>query len=107
MIRFHIVTIFPEVFEKYVATSMLWRAEKEKKVSFQFYNPREYTEDKHRKVDHRPYGGGPGMVMTAQPIIDVVTSIIERKKEKGKSKKNFKIIITSPAGKQFTNAYAK
>ncbi|MDP2593192.1 MAG: hypothetical protein Q8P52_00880, partial [bacterium] len=46
---FHIITLFPEVFEAYVNSSMLWRAQKEKKVKFKFYNPRDYTKDKHRK----------------------------------------------------------
>lgn len=104
MINFHLISIFPKSFDSYLNSSMLWRAQKEKKVKFHFYNPRDYSLDKHRKVDGRPYGGGPGMVMTLQPILDAVSAA------KSKSKiidKKLKIIITSPAGKQFDNKLAK
>ncbi|MDP3996421.1 MAG: tRNA (guanosine(37)-N1)-methyltransferase TrmD, partial [bacterium] len=109
---FQIITLFPEVFEAYVNSSMLWRAQKEKKVKFKFYNPRDYTKDKHRKVDDRPYGGGPGMVLSVQPLLGAVERIVKGLKSKvknGKAKKlktkdsKLKIIIMSPAGKQFTN----
>ena len=100
-VTFHIISIFPEVFEKYLNTSMLWRAKKEKKALYKIWNPRNYTKDKHKKVDHRPYGGGPGMVMTAEPILLAVNKALGRKKIKTK------IVIFSPRGKQFTNALAK
>ncbi|MEX0931400.1 MAG: tRNA (guanosine(37)-N1)-methyltransferase TrmD [Candidatus Paceibacterota bacterium] len=96
MIHFHLISIFPEVFEPYVNSSMMWRAQKEKKATVSLYNVREYSTDKHRKVDGKPYGGGPGMVMTIQPILTVVKKIIQRKK-------NVLILITSPRGEQFTN----
>ena len=79
-VTFHIISIFPEVFEKYLNTSMLWRAKKEKKALYKIWNPRNYTKDKHKKVDHRPYGGGPGMVMTAEPILLAVNKALGRKK---------------------------
>lgn len=96
---FHIISIFPEVFEKYLNTSMLWRAQNEKLVKFKLYNPRDFSKDKHKKVDHRPYGGGPGMVMTVDPILRAV------KKAVGK-KTGVKIILFTPRGKQFTNTTA-
>lgn len=98
---FHIITIFPESFESYINSSMLWRAQKEKKAKFVFYNPRDFSKDKHRKVDGRPYGGGPGMVMQVEPILRAVAKI----KSKIKNQKT-KIILTSPAGKQFDNKMA-
>jgi len=97
---FHIITIFPEMFLSYVNESILLRAQKKKLINIKFYNPRDFTKDKHKKVDHKPYGGGPGMVMAAEPILKAVG------KARGR-KKNVKIIMLSPSGKQFTNVYAK
>jgi len=81
---------------------MLWRAQKEKKIKVHFYNPRDYSLDKHRKVDGRPYGGGPGMVMQVEPILRAVSAA--QKKVKGAKTK---IVITSPAGKTFDNKMAE
>ncbi|OGZ03688.1 MAG: tRNA (guanosine(37)-N1)-methyltransferase TrmD [Candidatus Lloydbacteria bacterium RIFCSPHIGHO2_01_FULL_41_20] len=100
--NFHIITIFPKMFGSYLAGSILARAIKEKKIGVKFYNPRDFTKDKHHKVDDRAYGGGPGMVMYAEPILKAV----ERVKLKVKSKK-LKVIILSPSGKKFTNTYAR
>lgn len=109
---FHIITIFPESFVSYLNSSMLWRAQKEKKVEFKFYNPRDYTKDKHRKVDGRPYGGGPGMVLQAEPILLAVAAaqkaIHKKAARSGSRSKNLqsKIILTSPTGQQFDNQLA-
>jgi len=100
MTTFHIITIFPEMFDSYLSESILARAIKNKKIKVKFYNPRDFTKDKHRKVDDKPYGGGPGMVMSIDPIIKAA------EKAKGK-KKNVKIYIFSPSGKKFTNKTAK
>jgi tRNA (guanine37-N1)-methyltransferase len=62
-IRFHIVTIFPDMFVSYFAESILSRAIENKLLEVKTYALREYTTDKHRRVDGKPYGGGPGMVM--------------------------------------------
>lgn len=104
MTHFHVITIFPEVFETYVNTSMLWRAQKEKKAKFHFYNPRDFSKNKHNKVDDKPYGGGPGMVMTAQPILDAAKKA--KSKVKGEKSK-VKTFIFSPSGKEFTNTVAR
>ncbi|GMQ95392.1 MAG: tRNA (guanosine(37)-N1)-methyltransferase TrmD [Patescibacteria group bacterium] len=97
---FHIITIFPETIRSYVDESILGRAQKKGLIKIKLYNPRDFTKDKHRRVDDKPYGGGPGMVMQAGPILRAV------KKARGR-KKNVKIVILSPSGKQFTNIYAK
>lgn len=90
--RFHVVTLFPEMFDSYLKESVLGRALKEKKISVSFVNPRKFVKGKYRKVwpdgnvslqiDDRPYGGGPGMVMMAEPIIKAVenlkTSILKK-----------------------------
>lgn len=113
MLHFHIISIFPESFDSYLNSSMLWRAQKEKKIKVSFYNPRNYSLDKHKKVDSRPYGGGPGMVLQVEPIIRTIKDIrkkISRKYSKlisNSLNKKIKIIITSPAGKIFDNKLAK
>lgn len=86
------------MFESYFADSILARAIREKKISVKFHNPRDYATDKHRKVDDRAYGGGPGMVMYALPILKAVEKIRAKKK---------KIIVFSPSGKKLTNEYAR
>ncbi len=84
------------MFDSYLNESILARAIKSKKISVKFFNPRDFTRDKHKKVDERPYAGGPGMVMTAEPILRAVNKI-----------KKGKVIIFSPGGKTFTNDVAK
>jgi tRNA (guanine37-N1)-methyltransferase len=97
---FHIITIFPDSLSSYLGESIIKRALKTGKIKMRFYNPRDFTKDKNRRIDGRPYGGGPGMVLEAEPIIKAV------KRACGK-KKNVKIIILSPRGKQFTNLMAR
>jgi len=100
MLTFHIITIFPDMFSSYINESILARAIKSKKIAVKFYNPRDFTKDKHKRVDYKPYGGGPGMVMQAEPILKAVA------KAKGR-KKNVKTFILSPNGKLFDNTVAK
>lgn len=91
--RFDIITIFPGIFDSYLNESILKRAQKNKLISIKIHNLRDFTTDKHKKVDDRPFGGGPGMVMYAEPI----TKAILKTKPSQKSK----VIIFSPAGKKF------
>ncbi|MDD5152409.1 MAG: tRNA (guanosine(37)-N1)-methyltransferase TrmD [Candidatus Pacebacteria bacterium] len=105
MTRFHIISIFPEVVRTYIDASILGRAQENGLISVTYVNPRDFATDKHQKVDDRPYGGGPGMVMMAQPLLralDKISKSIARKKNS-----KTKIIMFSPSGKQFTNPYAK
>ncbi len=80
--------------------SIVGRAQEAGKIAVRYYNPRDFTIDKHRITDLKPYGGGPGMVMKAEPIVKAVD------KARGKKKK-VKVIIFSPSGRQFDNAYAR
>lgn len=96
---FHIITLFPESFESYFSTSIIGRAIKDKKIKVKYYNPRDYTKDKHNRIDQKPYGGGPGMVIEALPIIRAI------EKAKGK-KEGVKIYFLSPGGKQFSTESA-
>ncbi len=94
------VTLFPEVIEAYTNASILGRGQKDKKFSVKTYQMRDFVTNKWGKVDERPYGGGPGMVIQAEPVIRAVEKI-------KKGKKKVKVIITSAGGKPLTNAYAK
>ena len=89
--NFHIITIFPEMFDSYLQESILGRAIKEKKIKIKFYNSRDFIhtpKNNYKPVDDKPYGGGPGMVMRAEPILKAVEKAI--KASKGKTQ----IIIT-------------
>lgn len=114
--QFHIISLFPEVCQTYLEAGVLGRAQKTdkgkgakvrgKKIEVAYYNPREYTKDKHRKVDERPYGGGPGMVMIAEPIIRAWEKAVGRKTKALKAGK-VKTLIMSPRGTVFTQQLAK
>jgi len=97
---FHIVTLFPDSFDSYFKTSIIGRAIADKKISVKFYNPRDFSKDARHRVDQKPYGGGPGMVIEALPVVKAI------EKAKGKKKK-VKIYWLTPSGEQFTNAIAK
>lgn len=99
MLRIDVITIFPKIFAPVLRESILKRAQDKGKVKFLVHDLRDYTRDKHRKVDDRPFGGGPGMVMTPQPIFDAIKTIKGRRKAK--------VILTCPTGKPFNHDLAK
>ncbi|MEK7069587.1 MAG: tRNA (guanosine(37)-N1)-methyltransferase TrmD [Patescibacteria group bacterium] len=96
--RFDIITIFPESLRGYFNASILGRAQKNKKIEINLHNLRYFAQDKHKKVDDKSFGGGPGMVLKAEPIIKAIDKI---------KKTKTKIILLSPSGKQFTQKMAK
>jgi tRNA (guanine37-N1)-methyltransferase len=99
-VKFHIVTLFEEACDAYLSTSIIGRARKEKKITVAYQNPRDFVpgkEGSYKKVDEKPYGGGPGMVMIALPVIHAAAKALKGKKGKRV------IIWFSPSGKQFTN----
>lgn len=112
--HFHIITIFPESFDSYLAESIIGRAIKNKKIKVDFYNPRKFVTGKFRKVwpdgnvsaqvDDRPFAGGPGMVMRAEPILKAVETIQRKIKAK---KAKIKVILFSPSGKKLETGYVK
>ncbi|MDP8266088.1 MAG: tRNA (guanosine(37)-N1)-methyltransferase TrmD [Candidatus Aceula meridiana] len=99
MLRFDIVTIFPDVFNSVLNESILKRAQQKKKVRINVHNLRDYTKDKHRKVDDRPFGGGPGMVMGPEPIFRTI--------QKVKGRRKASVLLMTPSGKPFTQKIAK
>lgn len=117
MLNFHILSIFPEIISSYSNESILKRAQKSKKIKISIYNPRNFSKDKHKKIDNNPYGGGPGMVMQVEPIVLAVKKILGKinrsnpstlfRTSSSTSLRTSKIIIFSPSGKKFTNMEAK
>lgn len=106
--NFHIVTLFPEAFSSYLSESIIKRAIEDKKIKIKFYDPKDFESNKKKRVDDKPYGGGPGMVIRALPVIKAIQKAITRSSQLGGTKSNkVKIIFLSPSGKQFTNTYAK
>ena len=108
--NFHIITLFPDIFKSYLNESILARAIKNKKIKFSLYNPRDVVKptgaqkknDKpYLRVDEKPYGGGAGMVLQAEPILKTFTKI----KKKIKNKKT-KVVIFSAKGKMFNQKMA-
>jgi tRNA (guanine37-N1)-methyltransferase len=115
--HFHVITLFPESFDSYLAESIVGRAIKNKKIKISFYNPRDFvTGKKYKKVwpdgnvsrivDDRPYGGGPGMIMRAEPVLKAVEKV-QKKIAAKKTKTKVQIIFFSPTGKMFDTEYAK
>ena len=101
--NFDIITIFPHTFDSYFSESIIKRAQDKKLVKINVHNLRDYTSDKHKTVDDKPYGGGPGMVMMVEPIFKAVSAL---KKSKVQSLKS-KVILFSPKGKRFDQKMAK
>lgn len=97
-----ILTIFPEMFVSPFSESIIKRAKEKKIITIQIMNIRNFTRDKHKSVDDYSYGGGPGMVLKPEPIVEAVESIFDKTKDF-----NGKIIITSAQGKIFNQEMAK
>jgi len=124
--RFHVITIFPDIFNSYLGESILGRAIENKKVSVKFYNPRDFIKapkNNYKPVDERPYGGGPGMVMKAEPILKAVekaisvaqkfsrgpriSSVVTSARPSRKLPSNLLIVNFLPSAEKFTTDFAK
>mgnify|MGYP001591929628 FL=1 len=101
MLRFHLITLFPEACDAYLNASILGRARAGKKISVDYQTPRDYVDNKWGKVDERPYGGGPGMVMTALPVVRAVKKSLSRR-----GGKKIALVWFSPSASAFTNKEA-
>lgn len=80
MIHFHIVTLFPESIEPYLTSSILGRALEKKLIKISFYDPKKFAVGKHKRVDQRPYGGGPGMVLEPMAVLRACDKALKNKK---------------------------
>ena len=101
--RFHIITIFPEVFSSYLKESIIGRALKSRLIDIRFYNPKKFCPPKER-VDGRPYGGGPGMVLRPEPLLKTLEKVFSKLKVKSGK---LKVINFVPRARKFDTAYAK
>jgi len=109
-VKFHLITLFQDACDAYLNASIVGRARKDKKIKVDYQNPRDFAclpagrSTNYRKVDERPYGGGPGMVMSAMPVVLAAQRALQipRSLRRGNGKKKV-VIWFSPSGKQFTN----
>ena len=100
--RIDIITIFPKMFKPVLGESMIKRAQNKGKVKIYIHNLRDYSLDKHKKVDDRPFGGGSGMVLNAQPIFRAVEDIKSQVRGQGS-----KVILLCPQGEELEQKVAK
>lgn len=90
----YLISLFPELIQQSAAFGVLGRAIKQQQLNLQCFNPRDYTEDRHRTVDDRPYGGGPGMLMKVEPLAKAIMAA------KDEADENAKVVYLSPQGRQ-------
>lgn len=102
--RFDIITIFPHIFNSYFNESILKRAKEKKLVDIRIHNLRDFTKDKHKKVDDKPYGGGAGMVLQVEPMVRAVEAV--RKRQGTRDKRQVKVVLFSAKGKPFNQRMA-
>ena len=87
-----VVTLFPQMLSGFLNESIMKRATESGVVVFRVVNPRDFTEDRHRTVDDKPYGGGPGMVMMPDPLVKAVESVLDT---------GARVVLLTPQGRQF------
>lgn len=106
--KFFAITLFPNMIDSYTNESILGRAQANKLISVKSFHLREFTKDKHGRTDGKPFGGGPGMVLWVDPIINTFEKIFkEIEKDKKVLKKNILIVNFIPSANVFTNKEAK
>ena len=107
MMRFDIMTLFPQLVDTVLGESVIGRAQKNGAISVHTHNIRDYSEDKHRRVDDTPYGGGKGMLMMAPPIYNCYEGILRQQEAEGLQEMRRHVIYLSPAGKVLTQKKAE
>ena len=105
--NYHVLTLFPEMIEQGLHTSILGRAMEKGIISLKAVDIRDYTEDKHRKADDYPYGGGAGMLMQAQPVYDAFRAVADDINAMGRDGEKARVIFVTPQGQSFHQAMAK
>lgn len=101
------MTLFPELVDSVLSESIIGRARKNNYIDVRLYNIRDYSEDKHRRVDDTPYGGGKGMLMAAPPIYNCYSAILKEQEDEGKTYERRRVIYMSPTGKVLTQKRAQ
>lgn len=97
ILEFHVVTIFPEMFESPFAHSIIRRGQDSGALRIDIHNLRDFTHDKHRMTDDTPYGGGPGMVMKVEPLVEAIEAV----------RGNGPVLLMSPQGERFSQKMAQ
>jgi tRNA (guanine37-N1)-methyltransferase len=105
-LQIHVISIFPDMFKVITEQGVVGRAIQQDVLSLTVHNPRDFTDDKHRKVDDRPFGGGPGMVMMAEPLVKAIAAA---KDAAAAIKPNAapRVVYLSPQGLRFDHAKAQ
>ena len=105
--RFDIMTLFPDLVDTVLGESIIGRAQKSGAITVKTHNIRDYSEDKHRRVDDTPYGGGKGMLMMAPPIYRCYEDILRQQDAEGLEDLRRRVIYLSPGGKVLTQKRAE
>lgn len=100
MLHFHIITLFPDAIDAYLSSSILGKARAKKLIKVSYYDPKKFAVGKHKRVDQRPYGGGPGMVLEPQALLRAAERAL-------KGKKNVEKIFFATDGVVFDEGMAK
>lgn len=104
MIRFDVLTLFPGMFAPVLAQSMLKRGQEKGLLAVRVHNLRDFTADRHKVVDDTPYGGGAGMVMKAEPILQAVSAVRREAQSQGEE---IRVLFPTPHGRPLTQLYAQ
>src|SRR5438128_5820727 len=99
--RFDVLTLFPEIFQGYLTQSLLKLALDKKLVEIHLWNMRDWAKGKHKSIDDRPFGGGPGMVIMPEPVFDAVEAVQSKAASPGQ------LIMLTPAGERLTQAVVR
>ena len=103
LMKIFLVSIFPEIFESFLQTSLIAKAQEKGILEFEIINPRNFCTDKHQQIDDEIYGGGKWMLLKAQPLIDTINHIVE---ENQLQKSDFSILFPSPSQQVFNQKVA-
>ncbi len=104
MLKFKLLSIFPDIFDSYLNESIIKRAQKQKIISVKSYDLRKWTTDKHQSVDDSPYGGGAGMLLKIEPLYRALKYLNKNPKEKTYKRK---VVLLSASGQTWTQAKAQ
>ena len=105
--NFHVLTLFPDMISQGLSESIIGRALAKGVISLETVNIRDYTADKHKKVDDYPYGGGAGMLMQAQPVYDAWLAVVKGIENQGRNGIGSRVVYVTPQGRTFHQEMAK
>ncbi|MEI6352577.1 MAG: tRNA (guanosine(37)-N1)-methyltransferase TrmD [Candidatus Nomurabacteria bacterium] len=105
--KYFVITLFPNMIDSYTNESILGRAQTNKLINTQSIHLREFTKDKHGRTDGKAYGGGPGMVLWVDPIMNTFEKTLKEILKKKENKKNILVVNFVPSAKVFNNTIAK